>query len=311
MPLTTGVVVDAGVLSGATEKDLLAIETATGRLRWRVPVGGVALSPSSRGGWVIVGTGNDLLAFRISDGSLVWRAPLGAALRASVTIEGDRVYAPLADSTLAAIEITSGHVVWRATLPAMPGGVTAIGDRLYLGCSDKFFYALDASDGDRDWRWRASADLLAPVAVDERRVYYTGFDNVLRGVDAGSGVQKWRYPMETRPLMGPTLDEDVLIVSTATDLRVVRSKDGTLAEKWQAPAELAGAPVFMSAGNRPGGTRAVIVTGAATGDWRVYGLGHSPEPAPTPLKEIPGRQLPPDVLPGVPEPPKPGDPHLP
>jgi outer membrane protein assembly factor BamB len=302
---------DGDLLCGATTDELVAIDAATGRARWRVPLSDVTLAPASRGGWIIVTSGTDLLAFRAADGSLVWRVPLDAALRARATIEGERVYAPLADSTLAALEITTGKTIWRVKLPAVPGEVTASGDRLYLGGADKFFYALDAEDGDREWRWRASADLLVPVAVDEWRVYYTALDNVVRGVDAGSGVQKWRYAMETRPLAGPEVKGDVLIVSSASDLRAVRTADGTLAGTWQAPAELTGAPLFVPGGQRAGSTRVVIVTGATTGDWRVYGLGPSPEPAPTPLKEIPGRPLSPDVLPGAPGAPTPADRRLP
>ncbi|MGE5814822.1 MAG: PQQ-binding-like beta-propeller repeat protein [Acidobacteriota bacterium] len=307
----TPLVVDSGLLSGATKDELLAIDAATGRRRWRVPLPDVTFAPASRGGWIVVASGPDLLAFRAADGSLVWRLPLGSPLRTAATIDGDRVYASLADSTLAAIEITAGKEVWRAKLPAPPGSITAAGERLYLGCADKFFYALDAKDGDRDWRWRASADLLAPVAFDDWRVYYTALDNVVRAVDAGSGVQKWRYAMETRPLAGPTLEGDLLILSGAADLRAVRIADGTLAGQWHAPAELTDAPMFVPEGDRAGGTRAVIVTGAATGDWRVYGLAASPEPAPAPLKEIPGRPLSPDVPPGAPGPPTPADPLLP
>lgn len=301
-----------GLVVGATATELVAIDGATGKERWREPVADIASPPALRAGWLVAGSGPDLLAFRASDGSLVWRLTLGAALNASTTIDGDRLYAPLADGTLAAVEITTGRLVWRSRLPATPGAITAAGDRLYLGTSDKYFHALDAADGDSQWKWRAAAAVLAPAVVDESRVYYTALDNVVRALDAGSGVQKWRYAMDTRPLAGPVLQDDLLIVSGAGDLRALRVADGTLAGTWGAPAELASAPIFVPrssvAGNR---TRAVIVTGSATGDWRVYGLAPSPEPRPQPLKEIPGRPLSPGVPPAPPGPPMPGAPHLP
>jgi outer membrane protein assembly factor BamB len=311
VPLTTPLAAGDGVLAGATERELIAIDGATGRARWRIPMTDVTVAPALRAGWVVAGAGPDLLAFRAADGSLVWRISLGAALQASATIEGDRVYAPLADGTLAALAIRDGAIVWRTKLPAAPGAVTAVADRLYLGAADNFFYALDAADGDRDWRWRTSASVLAPVAFDESRVYYTALDNVIRSLDAGSGVQKWRYAMETRPLAGPVLDDDVLVVAGASDLRAVRAADGSLVGKWGAPAELASAPVFAPRASDSGRTRMVIVTGAATGDWRVYGLGPSPEPRPLPLKEIPGRPLSPEDLRALPEPPPPAARPLP
>jgi outer membrane protein assembly factor BamB len=271
----------------------------------------VEVAPASRAGWVIVGSQSDLLAFRLDDGTLVWRQALGASLHASVAIDGDHVYAPLSDGSIAALDITNGKTIWHKKTPAAAGAITVAGDRLYFGSDDKFFYSLDAKDGDRNWRWRAAAALVAPVAVDEERVYYTALDNVVRAVDAGSGVQKWRYPMETRPIAGPILDDQLVIVATARDLLAIRVADGTLAGKVGVPSELASVPVLAPLGTDPSGTRAVIVTGADTGDWRVYGLAPSAEPTPTPLKEIPGRPLPPDVPPGLPEPPTPGVPRLP
>lgn len=311
VPLATALSVVDGVVFGATAHELVAIEASTGRVRWTVPLPELSVAPVSRAGWVIAASGPDLLAFRAADGSLVWRVTVGASLQSSVTIEGERVYAPLEDGSLVAVEITSGAIAWRTKLPAAGGVVTALGDRLYLGCADKFFYALDARDGDRDWRWRAAAAILAPVAVDEWRVYYTALDNVVRAVDAGSGVQKWRYVMETRPLAGPALDDDLLIIAASGDLRAVRVADGTLAGKWGAPAELASAPVFVPRTRKAGGARLVVVTGAATGDWRVYGLARSPEPRPQPLKEIPGRPLSPDVPPALPGSPTTTDRSLP
>jgi outer membrane protein assembly factor BamB len=311
LPLSTALSASDGAVFGATARELVAIDGPTGRIRWRVPLPELSVAPVSRAGWVIVGSGADLLAFRAADGSILWRVPLGAPLQAAVTIEGDRVYASLDDGSVVAVEITSGALAWRANLPAPGGAVTAIGDRLYLGAADKFFYALDAKDGGRDWRWRAAAAILAPVAVDEWRVYYTALDNVVRAVDVGSGVQKWRYVMETRPLAGPVLDDDLLIVAASGDLRAVRVADGSLVGKWGAPAELASAPVFAPPARKPGAAHLVVVTGAATGDWRVYGLARSPEPKPQPLKEIPGRPLSPDVLPAPPGPPTTGGRFLP
>jgi outer membrane protein assembly factor BamB len=310
VPLTGALGVGEGLVFAVTERELFALDAATGRARWILPLSGIAVPPVSRAGWVMVGSGEDLLALRAADGQLVWRLTLDATLTAAVTIDGDHVYAPLADGTLAALDITRGSVTWRARLPARPGAVTALGDRLYLGCADKFFYALDVDDGGRAWRWRTAAAVLAPAAVDDGRVYYAALDNVVRAVDAASGVQKWRYAMEIRPFAGPAIDEDLLIVAGGGELRAVRLADGTLAGTWRAPAELASAPVFVPV-SASGSARVVIVTGAATGDWRIYGLARSPEPAPQPLKEIPGRPLSPDAPPVPPAAPPRAAPHLP
>ncbi len=298
LPLTRGLALDGDLLFGVTANELIALDAATGTIRWRAAIGETQAAPAARGGWVLVGAGPDLLAFRGADGYLVWRQTLGAELTATVSIDGDRAYTPLADGTLAALEVTHGTVVWREKTPARPGAITVAGDRLFAGCADDFFYAFDARDGDRRWRWRAGADVLSPAAHDGERVYFTARDNVVRGVAFGSGVQKWRHAMETRPLAGPALDNDVVILAGTGELRMLAAKSGTLAGRWTSPAELAAPPAFVPR-DGAGGARVVIVTGAATGDWRVYALARSPEPSPEPLKEIPGRTLSPEAPPAL------------
>lgn len=304
LPLTSRLAIDGNRLFGSTPDALVAIDTANGAISWRVTMRAQRAAPAARGGWVLAGENTDLLAFRATDGRLVWRQPLGAAVASDVTIDGDRVYVPLADSSLAALELTSGSVIWRAHTPAVPGPVTAAGQRLFAGCADDFFYAFDAKDGDRKWRWRAGADVLAPAAQDGQQVYFTSLDNVVRAVMFGSGVQKWRHPMDTRPLAGPVRDGDVVIVASASELRVLSTRDGKLAGRWQPPGELAVEPLFLRSAS-VSHARAVIVTGAATGDWRVYVLGRSAEPTPTPLKETPGRPLSPEGPPSLPVSPAP------
>lgn len=310
LPITTGLAIDADRLFAITSEALIALDVSDGAIRWRAPISGASAPAAARAGWVIVGEGTDLRAFRGSDGQLVWQQEVGAAVAATVTIEGDRVYVPLADSTLAALDVRSGKPLWRVKTRAVPGRITAAGDRLFAGCADDFFYSFDASDGDRRWRWRAAADVLAPVAHDGERVYFTARDNVVRAVDFESGVQKWRHAMDVRPLAGPALDGDAVILASLGELRVVAAKDGALAGRWAAPAELAVAPLVLPR-DAANGARAVIVTGATTGDWRVYVLARAVEPAPAPLKETPGRPLSPEGPPVPPGSPMPAASRLP
>jgi outer membrane protein assembly factor BamB len=277
----------------ATAEEIVALDAATGRQLWRLAARGVVAVPTAHAGWLIAGAGADLLALRAADGRLVWRQTLAAAPRAPVTIDGDRAYAPLVDGSIVALDIRDGTTVWRKTLPAACGAITAAGNRLFAPCTDNFFYSLDAADGDRRWRWRTSADVMSPAAQDVSRVYFASLDNIVRALDRGSGVQRWRHAMDARPLGGPVLDDDLLVVSGGSELRAVRAKDGTLAGRFTAPAELA-APAVFAPVDAASGARVVIVTGAPTGDWRVYGLMRLPEPTPAPLTEIPGRPLSPD-----------------
>jgi outer membrane protein assembly factor BamB len=310
VPIATAIASDGERLFTATASELVALDSASGQTLWRLPAAGITSSPAARSGWVLAGAGPDLLALRADTGTLVWRTSLGAALHAPVTIDGDRAYASVADGSVVSLDIRDGRVLWRTALETPCGQPSAAGERLFVGCEDNFLYSLDGNDGGSRWRWRTGADVIAPSANDGERVYFASFDNLLRALDFDSGVQRWRHSMDLRPLSGPVLDEDVLIVSTSEHMRAVRIKDGTLAGTLPVPAELA-APAVFAPRDAAGGTRVVIVTGAATGDWRVYGLLRSPEPAPGPLTETPGRPLSPAVPPAPPGSPPRGASRLP
>lgn len=299
-PVAHALALGGELVFAATPQELIGIEAESGRIAWRVAAPGAAAAPAWRGGWLVAGlAGGDLLAIRAADGRVMWRRPLSAPLSRPVTIDGDRVYAPLRDGAIAALDISNGATLWRTQLPAAAGVITAAGDWLYAGCTDNFFYALDAADGNRRWRWRTGADVIGRAAVDADRVYFVSLDNVLRALDSESGVQRWKYPMDSRPLAGPALDGDVLVLSgIGTAVRVVRAADGTLVGTWTAPRELAQPPLIPPESHTHP-VRAVIVTGSDVGEWRLYGLGPSFEPAPKPLMEIPGRPL----SPGGPPPP--------
>lgn len=299
LPVTSGLAIDGDRLFGATRDALVAIDAASGAILWRAAMKAAPVRPAAHAGWVLAGEGTELVAFRASDGHLVWRQALGATPVTTATIDGDRVYVPLSDSTIAALHVTNGARVWQIRTPAVPGTITSAGDRFFVGCADDFFYSFDVKDGDRRWRWRAAADVLAPAAQDGNRVYFTALDNVVRAVGFGSGVQKWRHAMDIRPLAGPLLDDDVVVLAAAGELRSISVKDGALAAQWPTPGELAVPALFLPR-DTPHGGRAVIVTGATTGDWRVYVLARSIEPRPVPLKETPGRTLSPEGPPPLP-----------
>lgn len=292
---------------------IAAFDGATGSSVWRREYATADVSPTWRSGWLIAGTqSGDLLALRARDGSEVWRRSLGAPLRHPVSIDGDRAYAALDDGSLVALDVTTGAVHWRIQTAGLAGPVLGAGDRVYAGAEDNFFYALDAVDGRRRWRWRTGGDVIGLPALDERRVYFVSLDNVVRALDARSGVQQWRRALDARPRAGAVLVEGLLVIGGfGAQLRILQTEDGAVASRWTAPGELAQPPLILPPEDQAGSIRAVIVTGAPTGDWRAYGLRRTLEPSPTPLKEIPGRPLSLDDPPALPQPQPPDERRLP
>lgn len=292
---------DQGRVVVATIDALIALDATTGATSWRIALKGAAVPPMARGGWVLVGTASgDLLALRGADGTLVWRVALGAPLQSVPAIDGDRAYLALADGALVALDLTTGQVIWQQKLPAPGGAITPAGDRLFVGCRDNFFYSIDARNGKRRWRWRTGADVPFGAAYDEARVYFVSLDNLLRALDVDSGTLQWRQPLDTRPIAAPRLNGgELTLAGLGAELLLFKAKDGTPIGKWTAPAELSVAPLLFGASDATL-VRAVVVTGDASGDWRLYAVSAVIEPSPAPLKEIPGRPLSPDIPPAPP-----------
>ena len=169
-----------------------------------------------------------LLVLRGLDGQLIWHRDLGAPLSAPPALAADRVYAPAKDGRIVALRLDTGEPIWERRIGGVPSEMLALDDRLYVGSDDNFFYCLTARTGQIDWRWRTGGDVVGTPVVDERRVYFVSFDNILRALDRRSGAQRWKRPLPFRPITGPLMaGEMVIVTGVAPPLNAYLTKDGT------------------------------------------------------------------------------------
>ena len=78
----------------------------------------------------------------------VWGQKIGA-VEQRPTIEGDRLYVPVADGRLVALDLESGALQWERQLGASPTEPLALADRVYLGAGRKLLLPPDAQRCDR------------------------------------------------------------------------------------------------------------------------------------------------------------------
>lgn len=200
-----------------------------GRARWRRPVKGTVASLHWDTGWLLASLDSGpLLAIRATDGVVLWDRDLGSPLHSPPALAGDRAYLPLNDGRLVAVNLTSGADIWTTKFAEPVVGILAVGDRVFVGSRDNQLHALEASDADADWQWRIGADLLGAPVLDERRVYFVGLDNVLRGHNRNNGTMQWRRVLPMRPFAGPILSGQTIIVAgVASELRAYSTVDGS------------------------------------------------------------------------------------
>ena len=219
-----------GLVFIAEPEALAALREADGSEAWRLP-----LTEPPRGaarlGQRLADRGD-----RLGDapGAQGGRRPADLAVVTSVrllsappALAADRVYAPAKDGRIVALRIDTGEPLWERRIGGAPSEMLALDDRLYVGSDDNFFYCLTARTGQIDWRWRTGGDVVGTAVVDERRVYFVSFDNILRALDRRSGAQRWKRPLPFRPLTGPLMAGATVIASgVAPPLRAYLTKDG-------------------------------------------------------------------------------------
>ncbi len=230
-------VVGAGVLT--------ALRATDGSSAWELPFSETLTVPLVvDNGWLIAVTrAGDVLAFRAVDGALIWRRNIGAAAHARPALSGDRVYLPTSDGRVVTLRVDTGAPVWERRLGGAANDIFATEQHLYLGSQDKYLYCLNAKDGHVEWRWQTGASVIGLPIVDERSVYFVSLDNVLRGLNRSSGVQRWKSALPLRPTTGPIRAGDALIVAgPAPTLRAYNAHDGKAAGEFAMAGELAAPP---------------------------------------------------------------------
>jgi outer membrane protein assembly factor BamB len=164
-------------------------------------------------------------------------------VHAAPALAADRIYVPVTDSRIVALNVTTGEPQWERRLGGAPAEILALEDRLYVGSNDSFFYCVIAKDGRVDWRWRTGGDIVGKPVADEHRVYFVALDNVLRALDRVSGGQKWLRALPLRPIWGPVLAGATIVVGgQANSLRAYNMSDGVATGEVSAGAEIAAAP---------------------------------------------------------------------
>ena len=128
----------------------------------------------------------------------IWTAAVddkkAVALRLGLglSVAGNRVYAAGHRGDVVAIDLTSGHVAWRARIRApLSGGTAASGELVLVGSSDGQFFALNPADGAIRWKVRLNGEVLAPAAISERLIAVRTVDGKLHALSPADGHELW------------------------------------------------------------------------------------------------------------------------
>jgi len=231
---------DAGAdVRVATSDDLIfvphgetldAVEQATGHKRWTAAIDPLAAAPTWRDGWVFAGTKKgSIIALRADDGSKVWERPLGSPVASMIAVDGEQLFAALADKRLIALRLDdSGSVAWtNDELDAVGGEILAVADRLYVGHAGGVFFSVRQDNGRDDWVHELIRSRIVGRAVaDEAHVYVATGDNRAIALDRSSGTIRWKNVLLARPGEALMLESKQLIVPLASGAITIFDAEG-------------------------------------------------------------------------------------
>ena len=298
---TMGPAAGDGLIFLAKPGTLAALSATDGSTAWEVPfMDTLAVPLVWDNGWLVAATSaSAIFAFRASDGHLIWHRDIGSAAHTAPTLAADRVYVPTVDARVVALRVETGAPLWEHRLPGAANEIHALDERMYVGSTDRFFYCLNTDDGREQWRWRTGGDAIGRPVVDERTVYFVSLDNVLRGLNRNSGVQRWKSPLPLRPTSGPVkVGNTIVVTGVAPMLRAYNAQDGKPAGDLPTPGEIAAPLHVLNDSTRPL-PMLILVTRDIVKGATVTALTRSMDPAIVPVAPLPNAVALPATLPPV------------
>lgn len=227
-PVLSSPVIAAGILYfGSDDKNLYAVDSATGAQKWKFATGGrVRSTPAAVDGAVYFGSYDGVFySLDAATGKLNWKYEtsgerqyqaaglhhykprtqmipdiwdfyLSSPIVAASTVyfgSGSNVYALNTQSGDLKWKFAAGDIVHSS--PALANGV------IYFGSWDTYLYAVDAATGQEKWKFKTGEDnenhnqtgIQSSPAVVDGVVYFGCRDSHLYAVDAATGQEKWKF----------------------------------------------------------------------------------------------------------------------
>ena len=226
--LSSPAIANGIVYVGSDDKQLYAIDAASGAEKWKYATGApVRSSPAVAGDVVYFGSEDgNYYALEAATGKLKWKFETGGErhfeakglhgyaphtqtipdfwdfFMSSPAVENGFVYFGSGDGNFYAVEQESGRLKWKfATGNVVHSSPALANGMVYFGSWDSYFYSLDAKTGELKWKFKTGEDtksynqvgIQSSPAVVDGVVYFGCRDSHLYALDAATGQEKWKF----------------------------------------------------------------------------------------------------------------------
>jgi serine/threonine protein kinase len=209
------------VFIGSDDGYLHAVSVATGRASWKMDAGAsIRSTPYLTQDFVYFGTeGGEMIALDFR-GEVKWRFRAKRAITSSPTIENDIVYFTSLDSTLYALDASTGWAHWRFRLGrGSISSPTVVDNRLYVGAADKVLYCIHAQSSKEVWRFNTEHQITSSPTFYKDAIYCGSVDGNMYCLDAKTGQVRWQFATEG-PITGTVVANDDVVFFGSLDKKV-------------------------------------------------------------------------------------------
>ena len=197
-PIASSAAIAGGIVYvGGGDGDLVAIDLASGKLRWKYATGNLIgeSSPAVAGDAVYIGDlGGVVHAVSVRDGKPLWTFKTGGEIKASPVVADGVVLIGSYDTRLYAIDARTGKPRWDVTTKGMVHATAGVRDGMTFvtGC-DAIFRAIRISDGREAFQIATGAYTAASPLLDGDRAYVGTFNAEVLALDLKRRTVVWRY----------------------------------------------------------------------------------------------------------------------
>jgi outer membrane protein assembly factor BamB len=200
-PIASSAAIAGGVVyAGGGDGDLVALDLASGKLRWKYATGNLIgeSSPAVSGDAVYIGDlGGVLHAVSVRDGKLLWTFKTGGEIKASPVVADGVVLIGSYDTHLYAIDARTGKPRWDVVTKGMVHATAGVRDGMTFvtGC-DALFRAIRIADGKEVFQIETGAYTAASPLLAGDRAYVGTFNAEVLALDLTRRAVVWRYSQE-------------------------------------------------------------------------------------------------------------------
>ncbi len=205
---SSAAIADGVVYVGGGDGNLIALDLASGALRWKYPTGNLIgeSSPAVGSDVVFIGDlGGIVHAVNTRDGKALWTFKTGSEIKSSpVVVSGvpggpgssDVVLIGSYDGHLYALDARTGRVRWKLLTNGMVHATPAVQNGLaFIAGCDAIFRAIRVADGRQMYQVESGAYTAASPVIDAdgSRAYFGTFNFEVLALDLKKRRVVWRY----------------------------------------------------------------------------------------------------------------------